>query len=179
MWRMVKMLWPLWVFCALVIFIEIVVILFKRLANERRIRNQFNAGSRWLSDQELLYWLRGMKPWEFEEYIAELFNKLGFKARKVGGGYDRGVDVVAEKDGREHYIQCKKYFPKHQVVPADVREFYGAIADHLANGKAYFITTSTFTLEAEKFVEGKPMELWDGYRLTEYIHLAEKNKKAD
>jgi restriction system protein len=143
---------------------------------ERKKRSQrIKMGEKWFSDKQLLYWLRGIHPNEFEEYITELFNKLGFKTKRVGGGYDGGVDVVAEKDGKEHLIQCKKYFPAHQVGVAEVREFYGAIADHLVNSKAYFITTSRFTLEAEKFVEDKPIELWDSYELMKYIHLSEKN----
>jgi len=55
-----------------------------------------------------------------------------------------------------------------------VRDFYGALADHLANGKGYFITTNKFTLEAERFAEDKPIELIDGFKLIKYIRLAEK-----
>lgn len=131
-----------------------------------------NKQSRWRTDRELLYWLRGLKPWEFEKYIADLFNKLGYKTTVTGGGYDRGVDVVAEKDGFKHYIQCKKYITS-TVGVNELRDFYGAIADHLAQAKGYFITTNKFTLEAEKFAEDKPIELIDGYRLIKYIRLAE------
>jgi hypothetical protein len=42
----------------------------------------------------------------------------------------------------------------------------------LSNAKGYIITTNTFSLEAERFAEGKPIELIDGNRLIEYIHLA-------
>jgi restriction system protein len=53
-----------------------------------------------------------------------------------------------------------------------VRDFYGAMADRGANAKGFFITTNVFTLEAEKFAEGKPLELIDGVRLTQYIEMA-------
>jgi HJR/Mrr/RecB family endonuclease len=159
-------------FITVLALIIIGIIFWERKKRAKRIK----MNGKWISDRAFLYWLRGISPDEFEEYIADLFNKLGFKTRKVGGGYDRGVDVVAEKDGKEHLIQCKKYFPAHQVGVADVREFYGAIADHLVNGKAYFITTSTFTLEAERFIEDKPIELWDDFELMKYVRLAEKNQ---
>jgi len=120
--------------------------------------------------------LRGMKPDEFEEYIADLFSKLGYKTEVTGGAYDEGIDVIAEKDGIKHYVQCKKFITQEVGVGA-VRDFYGAIADRLANGKGYFITTNKFTLEAERFAEDKPIELIDGFRLIEYIRLAEKEKK--
>jgi len=117
--------------------------------------------------------LRKMHPNEFEEYIADLFSKLGYRTETAGGPYDRGVDVVAEKDGIKYYIQCKKFITQ-QVGVHDVRDFYGALADHLAQGKGYFITTNIFTLEAEKFAEGKPIELIDGNTLIKYIRMAEE-----
>ena len=114
-----------------------------------------------------------MHPTEFEEYIADLFSRLGYKTQAVGGSHDRGIDVIAERDGIKHYIQCKKFIIQTVTLGA-VRDFYGALTDHLANGKGYFITTNKFTLEAEKFAEDKPIELIDGQRLIEYIRLVEK-----
>ena len=98
---------------------------------------------------------------------------MSAKTETVGGSHDEGIDVIAEKDGIKHYIQCKKFITQTVAVGA-VRDFYGAITDHLANGKGYFITTNKFTLEAEKFVEDKPIELIDGQKLIEYIRLTEK-----
>jgi restriction system protein len=139
-------------------------------------KSKVHKQSQWRTDRDLLYWLKGMKPKEFEEYIADLFSRLGYKTEIVGGGYDRGVDVIAEKDGLKHYIQCKKYITS-VVGVSGLRDFYGAIADHLAQAKGYFITTNKFTLEAERFAEDKPVELIDGFKLIQYIRLAEKETK--
>lgn len=138
-----------------------------------RKKNRFNWVRKWHNNRDLLVSLRSMKPSEFEDYIADLFNRLGYKARAVGGSGDGGIDVIAEKNGVKHYIQCKKFITSKVVVGA-VRDFYGALADHLAKDKGIFITTNIFTADAERFVEDKPIELIDGNRLTEYIHLAEK-----
>jgi len=159
----------------ILIVVLIIKYLLPELVKTLKTKRKFKAGQKWHSDRDLLYWLRGMKPWEFEEYITGLFSKLGFKTEKVGGGYDRGVDVIAEKDGIKHYIQCKKYIAS-EVGVGEVRDFYGAIADHLAQGKGYFITTNKFTLEAEKFTQDKPIELIDSYKLLKYIKLAEDKK---
>jgi len=176
-WVIIKSFWPLWLLLGAVIIIRFLfLVLFPALIKKAKNKKKFKAGQKWHSDRDLIYWLRGMKPWEFEEYIAELFRKFGFKTEKVGGGYDKGIDVIAEKDGIKHYIQCKKYITS-VVGVGEVRDFYGAIADHLANGKGYFITTNKFTLEAEKFVEDKPIELIDQFDLIKYIKLAEKKKK--
>jgi HJR/Mrr/RecB family endonuclease len=138
-------------------------------------RSKVHKQSQWHTDRELLDWLKELKPWEFEKYIAELFTKLGYKTTVTGGGYDRGIDVMAEKDGLKHYIQCKKYITS-TVGVSEIRDFYGAIADHLAQAKGFFITTNNFTLEAERFAEDKPIELIDGYKLIKYIRLSEKSK---
>ncbi len=116
-----------------------------------------------------------MKPSEFENYISDLFARLGYKTKAVGASHDGGVDVIAEKDGIKSYVQCKKFITSEATV-GDVRNFYGALADHLTNGKGYFVTTNKFTLEAEKFAEDKPIELIDGYKLIRYIKMAEKDK---
>jgi restriction system protein len=148
------------IFIAIVIFIK---------------RSKVHKQSQWHTDRELLEWLRGLKPQEFEKYIAELFTKLGYKTTVTGGGYDKGIDVIAEKDGLKHYIQCKKYITS-TVGVSEIRDFYGAIADHLAQAKGFFITTNNFTLEAERFAEDNPIELIDGHKLIKYIRLSEKSK---
>lgn len=179
-WQMIKTMWPifwnLWPIWATLLILIAIRLFFDWLDLEIEnwhIRRKFKKGEAWRSDRDLLHWLRGIHPTEFEEYIADLFNRLGYKSQATGGSHDQGVDVIAEKDGIEHYIQCKKFITS-VVHVGDVRDFYGAIADHLTKGKAYFITTNKFTLEAEKFAEDKPIELIDGHRLIDYIHLANK-----
>jgi restriction system protein len=146
-------------FIILIIFV-VGLILFKDL---RQIL--FFKSRRTLED------LRRLRPDEFEEYIANLFQKMGYTTEKVGGAYDGGIDVIAKKNGVTHYIQCKKFITR-QVSVGDVRNFYGAIVDKLSGAKAFFITTNIFTLEAEKFVEDKPIELIDGRKLMEYVRMS-------
>ncbi len=168
-----KAMWPLWVLILVRIIFYIFDIEIKDLFNRRK----FQKGAHWRSDRDIIHWLRNMSPKDFEHYIADLFSRLDYKAYVVGGPNDGGIDVIAEKDGIKHYIQCKKYFKRHEVGVSEIRDFYGAITDKLTSGKAYFITTNKFTLPAEKFVEDKPIELVDSYRLVKYIHLAEKKKE--
>lgn len=186
-WDTFKIFWPIiWQTLWPILLILIVVAIFRLFFDELlpnflhkiKMKRRFEKGSKWRSDKDLLYWLRSMYPNEFEHYIAHLFEELGFKTNRVGGSYDGGIDVIAEKDGIKHYIQCKKFITQ-QVSVGALRDFYGALADHLTNGKGYFITTNKFTLEAEKFAEDKPIELIDGYRLLDYIKLADKNEHKD
>lgn len=169
-------LWPLWVLLLAVVAIRLFFDWLDLEIDNWHIRRKFRQGERWRSDRDLLRWLRGMKPSEFEDYIADLFTRLGYKAEAVGKSHDGGVDVIVEKSGIKGYIQCKKFITS-EVTVGDVRDFYGALADHLSNGKGYFITTNKFTLEAEKFANDKPIELIDGYKLIRYIKVVKKDKE--
>lgn len=153
------------------LFEEILPFYFKRFKNGL----SFEKGSKWRSDQDLLHWLRGLHPAEFEEYVATLFKKLGYATEVVGHSGDHGIDVEIKKDGVISYIQCKKYSHDHKVGEPEVRNFLGSLDHKHAQGKGYFITTGIFTLQAEQFAEDKPIELIDGLSLVKYIHLAEKN----
>jgi restriction system protein len=173
-WLVLWKLWPLWAVLLVFVIIRLFFDWLDLEIDNWHIRRKFKKGEVWRSDRELLQWLRSMKPSEFEKYIADLFRRMGYETEVTGGSYDRGIDVIVEKDGIKHYIQCKKFITQEVSVGA-VRDFYGAIADHVANGKGYFITTNKFTLEAERFVEDKPIELIDGFRLVDYIRQTGKN----
>lgn len=180
-WNLVKTLldlWPLWVILLAGAAIRLLFDWFDLEIDKWRIRKKFKQGERWRSDREMIDQLFKMTPGGFEDYIAGLFDKLGYKTTVIGGPNDGGIDVIAEKKGIKHYIQCKKYFAAHEVGVGALRDFYGAIADRLADGKGFFVTTSKFTLEAERFAEDKPIELIDGQKLVQYVRLAEKQRSS-
>jgi restriction system protein len=124
--------------------------------------------TRWFLNKKTVEEVQRLTPYQFEEYISQLFRNMGYKTKTVGGRNDGGIDVEAEKDGLVSYIQCKKYINRKVPVGA-VRDFYGAIADKVDSGKGYFITTNVFTLEAERFAQDKPIELIDRFKLIGYI----------
>jgi len=181
LWEMIKnslpviwMLWPIWLILLIFVAIRLLFYWLDLKIDKWRVRRRFAKGEKWRSDQDLIRWLRKMRPTELEDYIADLFERLGYKTQATGGSHDEGIDVIAEKDGVKHYIQCKKYFSKHQVGSPEVREFWGAVAHYLGNGEGWFITTNKFTPEAEKFAEDKPIVLINQFELIKYVHLAEK-----
>ena len=171
-------LWPLWLILLAVLIFQLIFDWLDLEIDNWHLRRKFKKGEAWRSDRYLLHWLRAMKPSAFEDYITNLFSRLGYKAQAVGQSYDGGIDVIAEKDGITNYIQCKKFITS-QVAVGAVRDFYGALADRLANGQGYFITTNKFTLEARKFAEDKPIELIDGFELISYIRMAKKDDKPN
>lgn len=124
-------------------------------------------------DDKILYMLKGMSPSKFEDEIASMFDRLGYKTRVEGGANDGGIDIVAHKDGKKYFVQCKKFMTR-EVTPHDVRDFLGAITNiNNPAEKGFFVTTGNFTLMAEKAAEGNPrIELIDGLKLIDYYKLA-------
>jgi restriction system protein len=112
--------------------------------------------------------LQELKPQEFELFFKHLLEKMGYTVEHRGGSGDGGVDLVATKDGRSHLVQCKRY-RGGPVGVAAVRDFYGAMMGEQGLAGALFVTTSSFTLDARQFAEGKPIELIDGERLVQYM----------
>jgi len=154
---MFKMLFYVFIFGVVVIFFrDIIPAIFKKQKQ-----------AKWFEAQRTISDIQRLKPKEFEQFIAFIFGKMGFSAKTTKYIKDGGIDVIAVKDGRTHFIQCKKY-TRNKVTLAHVRDFYGAMADAGCN-RGFFVTTSFFTLDAEQFAAGKPIELIDGERLMEYV----------
>ncbi len=150
-----------------------IIVVIKKI-RKRRFNNVYD----WHSGRSLIKKLQTMRPLEFEEYITDLYARLGFKAEVGRGSHDGGIDVTIQKNGLKHYIQCKKFITS-KVGVADIRDFYGAMAGKLSNGKGIFITTNIFTTEAEKFSEDKPIELIDGDKLLKLIYSLTKKDREE
>jgi len=111
----------------------------------------------------------------FEEFVAELFEALGFEVDRVGGTGDQGADLLVRRDGLRGVVQCKYHKSKKAksgvIGSPELQKFLGAIHHH-ASHKGFFVTTSTFSLAAERFVADHPIELIDGPRLVELVREA-------
>ncbi len=129
-----------------------------------------------LSDHELLTKIRSMSPYDFEKYIAQLFEYFGYSATTTPYKRDGGIDIVLYKNDVQSYVQCKKYIEKIVKV-SEVRDFYGAVVDHLHGGEAFFVTTNIFSSDARRFVQhstnGNKIRLIDSTGLLTIIRTLE------
>jgi restriction system protein len=115
--------------------------------------------------------LASLSPESFEEFVAELFEGLGYEVECVGGSGDEGADLrLRRSDGQRGVVQCK-YHKSGVVGSPALQKFLGTI-HHTSSHKGFFVTTSTFSLAAEKFAALHPIELVDGPRLVELVHQA-------
>jgi restriction system protein len=114
--------------------------------------------------------LSSLSPETFEEFVAELFEALGYEVEQKGGTGDEGADLRLRRKDLLAIVQCK-YHKRGVVGSPDLQKFLGTI-HHTRSHKGFFVTTSTFSLAAEKFVADHPIELIDGPRLVELVQEA-------
>jgi restriction system protein len=115
--------------------------------------------------------LDSLTPESFEEFVAELFEMLGYEVERVGGSGDEGADLrLRRDDGLLAVVQCK--YQKRSVVGSPALQRFLGTIHHTRSHKGYFVTTTTFSLSAEKFAANNPIELVDGPRLVELVHDA-------
>ena len=104
----------------------------------------------------------------FEQRCLALLEAIGYEVSHVGASGDGGIDIRAKDTTplREASIivQCKDQ--KQPISEPRVREFYGLVASEGVN-KGVFMTTADLTAPAQKFAEGKRLELIDGSALEE------------
>jgi restriction system protein len=114
--------------------------------------------------------LAALTPEGFEEFVAEVFEALGYEVEHVGGTGDEGADLKVRRRGLVAVVQCK-YHTRGVVGSPELQKFLGTV-HHTHSHKGFFVTTRTFSLAAEKFVAEHPIELIDGPRLVELVQEA-------
>jgi restriction system protein len=115
--------------------------------------------------------LASLSAESFEEFVGELFEMMGFEVEQVGGSGDEGADLrLRRNDGLRAVVQCK--YQRQTVVGSPVLQKFLGTIHHTHSHKGFFVTTSTFSLAAEKFAAEHPIELVDGPRLVELVSNA-------
>ena len=104
---------------------------------------------------DLITRIKAAPPDFFERLVVELLVKMGYggsrqdAGKAVGRSGDGGIDGIIREDrlGLDSiYIQAKRW--ENTIGRPDIQKFAGALAEHRAK-KGVFITTSTFSKEAE------------------------------
>jgi restriction system protein len=106
----------------------------------------------------------------FEAVCESLFAQSGFKTKSQSHGADGGVDVwmySAHAEGPVSIAQCK-HFRSKEVDVKLIREFFGVMSSHKLQ-RGTFVTTSTFTADAQKFANENGINALDGDKLLKLI----------
>jgi restriction system protein len=98
----------------------------------------------------------------FERFLVQLFKRLGYKTKHVGGsGGDFGADLIVEKNGLRTAVQAKNY--GKSAVGNDAVQQAIAGAAYYDCQEALVVTNSRFTKAAREQAGGSnlPVHLWD------------------
>jgi hypothetical protein len=121
--------------------------------------------------------LRTLTPRKFEELVAELLERLGYKTELTPASKDGGFDIyAAKKDGVAtllYLVECKRYVPPNKVGVEIVRGLHGTVNEKNATG-GIVATTSLFTAGAREFerkIEYR-MQLHDYAGIQEWLKRA-------
>jgi restriction system protein len=101
---------------------------------------------------------------EVEQLVGEYFRRRDFsvtEARRAGPG--GGIDLELTKRGEYYLVQCRDWRATTVDVET-VREFNRVRAARHAVG-GFVVTSGSFSREAEKFAEGRDVELINGKQL--------------
>ena len=102
----------------------------------------------------------------FEQYLATLFSRLGYRVELTRFRGDFGGDLVLRKDGVRTAVQAKRH-AKTVGIKA-VQEAVGAKAYYECEA-AMVVTNSYFSRQAVELAEKAGVELWDRDELIERL----------
>lgn len=114
--------------------------------------------------------LQCMDPFEFEDYVAAIYRKLGYSVQQTKRTGDGGKDIIIRKDGKTYYVECKRY--QKPIDAHKMRDFIGACAIGGPHIGGIYVTTSSFTKDAEQAAKQRGIQLIYGEKLTDLIDSA-------
>lgn len=115
-----------------------------------------------------------LDPIAFENFVADLFRKMGYHSQTTKRTGDGGTDIYAKLQTPtsidDVIIQCKhKEDVTATVDVTKVRELFGVLEANHKLKTGYLITNGRFTSPCREFADGKPIELIDGIRLLGFV----------
>ena len=100
--------------------------------------------------------------YEFEHYLKNVFDKLGYISIVTKASGDQGADLIIEKDSVKTVVQAKYY--TNPVGNKAIQEVVSAIAFYKAN-KGMVVTNSIYTKSAIELAGANNIALIDGEEL--------------
>ena len=99
-----------------------------------------------------------MNGYQFQSFLARLFEKMGFKIERTNLSWDQGADLLITKFSERYIIQAKRY--REKVNNHAIQEVSAAIKHYKAD-KGIVITTNYFTKSAIELARSHQIRLID------------------
>jgi restriction endonuclease Mrr len=124
------------------------------------------------SVDELKVVLQQMDPYEFEHFVADLWERMGWETDVSAASMDEGVDVIARKQTpyeQTTLIQAKRYGPNTTVGSPDIQQYASLDQQYTGVDKVVVVTTNEFTGQARDLAERLNVKLINGDTLAELV----------
>jgi len=151
---------------------KFVISLFKKeLMKEYRAKEDLNKEYKsnlsfkkddYLSDRRI----NSLSGFEFENFLHQLFQRMGYQVQSTKLSGDQGADLVISRYNEKIVVQAKRY--KNNVGNRAVQEVVASIAHYGAN-KGMVVTNSQFTKSAVELARSNQIRLIDGNELNSLI----------
>jgi len=116
--------------------------------------------------------LQQMDPYEFEHFVADLWERFGWETSVSSASADKGVDVVCRKSmpyDQLVLIQAKRYGPNSTVGSPAVQQYASLRHQYDGVDKVLIVTTNGYSSQAESIADKLNVKLIDGDRLVRLI----------
>lgn len=145
-----------------------------------RITVPVNAES--LSPGEIQSELQNIDPYEFEQFVADLWENLGWQTEVRQASGDAGVDVIATKDHpypQKSVIQAKRYSDSTKVGGPEIQQ-YASLRQQVANvDTVIIVTTSSFTSGAKSRADDLNVKLINGRKIVDMLENSDVYEIVD
>ena len=116
-----------------------------------------------------------LNGYDFEEYIATLFESCGFKCDTTPKSKDNGVDIIATKNNIKIAIQTKLYY-NHKVSNSAIQQVYTGCIYHKCD-IPMVITNSFFSKPSQQVAKSLKVLRFDRKHLENIINKSKSDKK--
>jgi len=123
---------------------------------------------------------RNLKGYDFEEFVADLLNAMGYRTIISSHGGDSGIDITAYKDELPPRIVVQVKSQKGDIKESTIQSLKGAMHE---GDYGLFVTLSDYTKKAREYLDATPIIRGiNGNDLVElilkyYDRLSEKYRK--
>lgn len=135
-----------------------------------------------LSPGEIQSELQNIDPYEFEQFVADLWENLGWQTEVRQASGDAGVDVIATKDHpypQKSVIQAKRYSDSTKVGGPEIQQ-YASLRQQVANvDTVIIVTTSSFTSGAKSRADDLNVKLINGRKIVDMLENSDVYEIVD
>ena len=108
------------------------------------------------------------RPREFEYFVAELYEGLGYETEVTSGSRDGGKDIIMYKGRKKYAVEVKLYDQDRKISREKIQKLHSAMIDIEAD-YGIFVTTSDFTADAEEYADKYGIICVNGNKLSRMI----------